>query len=45
LGCVCDTLALPFTLLTNLLRPKEELWKLKYLFHHSKNNIIFKAIL
>jgi hypothetical protein len=30
--------ALPFTLKNNYLKAKEEeLWKLKYLFHHAKN--------
>jgi hypothetical protein len=33
---VCHTVALPFTLKCYLNKAKEELWKLKYLFHLAK---------
>jgi len=39
---VCRTLAFPFTLKSKYLKAKEELWKIKHIFHHAKN-IIFKA--
>jgi hypothetical protein len=41
-GCVCGGLAI---YIKKYLQAREELWKLKYLFHHAKIYLIFKKIL